>query len=102
MYSRNLIMLRDGYAPAADVARALSKSLSTIHRMVEHKRCKGAKDGRALYIHVDSLVAHFKAEQNDAMVKELLAMKARNAADVKARSPADAKVRALNTAGRER
>ena len=64
MFARNPLLLRDGYAPAADVARALSKSLSTIHRMVRDQRCAGIKDGPALYVHLDSLISHFRVEGN--------------------------------------
>lgn len=52
----NRVMLSKGYAPAADVARTLDKTLSTIHRMVEDGRIDGARDGRALYVKLDSLI----------------------------------------------
>lgn len=55
----NRAMLLRGYASAADVARALDKTLSTIHRMVDDGRIEGARDGRLLYIKLDALHAFY-------------------------------------------
>ncbi len=67
MFSRNPIMLKGGLAPATDVAEALGKSLSTIHRMVADGRVDGSRDGRALYINLTSLEAYYAADDNPAM-----------------------------------
>lgn len=67
MYARNATMLKAGYAPAADVARALSKALSSIHRLVADGHVEGTRDGRALYVKMDSAAAYFDADGNQVM-----------------------------------
>lgn len=59
MVVRNRAMLARGYAPAAWVANELGKALTTVHRMVDDGRFEGCNDGRALYILVASVEAHY-------------------------------------------
>jgi hypothetical protein len=69
MYKRNPLMLAKGFAPAAEVGRALNKSLSTIHRLVNEEHVNGARDGKALYVDLESLAAHFDGEQNPILAE---------------------------------
>lgn len=85
MFSRNAFMLRDGYAPAADVARALSKALTTIHRMVNDERCTGARDGNALYVKLDTLVAYFQKTGNISLAIQTQKLQAKFLAEARAR-----------------
>lgn len=85
MFSRNPLLLRDGFAPAADVARCLSKSLSTVHRMVTSERAEGVRDGAALYVKLDPLIALYTEEGNQAMADELRRLKATFAAQARKR-----------------
>ncbi len=64
MYKRNPLMLAKGFAPAAEVGRALNKSLSTIHRLVNEDRVVGSRDGKALYVDLASLAKHFREDGN--------------------------------------
>lgn len=75
MFSRNPHLLSAGYAPAADIARTLCKSLSTVHRMVEDGRAEGVRDGRALYVKLDTLIARFRDEGNTPLMQQLVKLK---------------------------
>jgi hypothetical protein len=79
MLARNPFLLRDGYGPAADVARTIHKAVSTVHRMVEDKRCDGVRDGVALYIHLDSLISYFREAGNASLADEIVKLKAKYA-----------------------
>lgn len=99
MFSRNPLLLRDGYAPAADVARTLQKSLSTVHRMVRDERCDGVKDGAALYVRLDSIIALYRAEENESMALELEKLKAAFVLESRAKLAAEApQTKAVRTA----
>ena len=66
-YVENPVMLRRGYVRSVEVAQVLGKSLTTVHRWYLDGLVKGARDGRALYVLVDSLVEMFKTEGNEPM-----------------------------------
>lgn len=68
MYQPNPILIAKGYAPAAEVARKLSKSISTIHRMVSDQRIKGVREGIFLYIDLQSLIEHYQSNGNAVLV----------------------------------
>jgi hypothetical protein len=68
-------MMKQGFVPAVWVAKALSKALSTVHRMVADGRVDGAYDGRALYVQCDSLIAHYHDSQNPALEDVAKALK---------------------------
>lgn len=70
MYKRNPLMLKKGLAPAAEVGRAINKSLSTIHRLFNEKKVAGARDGKALYIDLESLAKYFASEGNTILADE--------------------------------
>ncbi len=82
---RNPILLRDGYAPAGDVARALDKNLSTVHRMLKDGRVAGTKDGAAHYVKLDALMAYFRSEGNDSLAGEVMKLKAALLAEARTR-----------------
>lgn len=69
MYARNPLMLEKGLGPAADVARALNKSLSTVHRLVGAGKVVGARDGKALYIDLASAERYFIDAANPVMAR---------------------------------
>ncbi len=75
VFVRNPLMLREGYAPASDVARAMSKNLSTLHRMVGSGRAEGVKDGHVLYVRLDPLIARLRKEQNRPLAAALVRLK---------------------------
>ena len=56
----NPVMLRAGYAPSVQVAKAIGKVLSTVHRMVSRGEIRAMRDGNALYIDLTSLEQHFR------------------------------------------
>ena len=62
MKARNMIIMRRGYAPAKDIADATGKVLSTIHRLAEANKFVFVRDGRALYVRLDSVEAYFRRE----------------------------------------
>ena len=66
-YALNEIMTKQGYVRAVDAATAFSKSLTTIHRWALAGRVKSARDGRALYLLVDSIIEMFVKEKNAPM-----------------------------------
>lgn len=72
----NPIMVRNGYGPAVEVARALSLALSTIHRMVDDGRVEGTRMGRALYVKLSSLEAFYDAEGNEPFRLAVAALRA--------------------------
>jgi DNA-binding IclR family transcriptional regulator len=67
-------MVERGYAPAAHVAAALEKALSTVHRMVENNIVDGVRDGKSLYVSLASLESHYRLEHNKPMVDAVLAL----------------------------
>jgi len=67
MYARNPMMLEKGFGPAAEVAKVLIKSLSTIHRLVNDGHIDGTRDGRALYVDMKSAAAYFRNDGNETM-----------------------------------
>jgi len=69
MYKRNPLMLAKGLAPAAEVGRALNKSLSTVHRLFNEEKVTGARDGKALYIDLTSLARYFQGEGNTVLAE---------------------------------
>ena len=69
MFRANPLMVDAGYAPASQVASVIKKAASTVHRMVETGRVEGARDGRALYVKVESLVAYYEECGNEAMAQ---------------------------------
>lgn len=90
MYKRNPIMLKKGLAPAAEVGRAMNKSLSTIHRLFNENKVAGARDGKALYIDLESLAKHFDAEANPILAEEARKYRARILAESGGASPPSA------------
>jgi len=73
----NPIMIAAGYAPAKRVAEVLHKSLQTVHRMVSTGEIAGTKEGRVLYVLVESLDAFYAANAPmRAAVATLLAPRA--------------------------
>lgn len=60
-FAPNLLMLAAGYVPAADVADALGKSLSTVHRMVD-AGLPAQRDGVYVYVSLDGLEQHYAAQ----------------------------------------
>jgi len=90
MYKRNPIMLAKGLAPAAEVGRAMNKSLSTIHRLFNETKVKGARDGKALYIDLESLAAYFKSEGNTILADEATAYRKRVLAEASGAAPPSA------------
>ena len=71
MFSKNPIMLKDGYSPASTVAKSLNLALSTVHRMVEDGRIEGTRVGRALYVKLKSLEDYFAGDGNETMRAEV-------------------------------
>lgn len=65
--ARNPVMIRKGFAPAAEVARKLEKALSTIHHLVEDGKVVGERDGRMLYVSLDSLKKHYDGEDSPTL-----------------------------------
>jgi len=67
-------MLRNGYAPAKDVAEVLCKSLMTVHRMVDAGQVAGMLDGGVLYILISGLEKHYA--QNSTMLAAVRRLRA--------------------------
>lgn len=81
MYKRNPLMLAKGFAPAAEVGRALNKSLSTIHRFFSEGLVKGARDGKALYIDLTSLQHYLVEDGNKILADEVVKLRAKVVAE---------------------
>jgi lactam utilization protein B len=82
VYTKNTTMMRAGYAPAAMVAEHLDKALSTIHRLATSEGIECARDGRALYVKLESLATHYDGQKNApiaSQVRKLLATLAKAA-----------------------
>jgi hypothetical protein len=60
MKGTNEVMVDAGYLPAAMVAAAIGKALSTVHRMVQSGKLRFVRDGTALYIETQSLNDYYK------------------------------------------
>lgn len=75
MFSKNPHMLREGYAPAATVARTLGLALSTVHRMSENGHVECTRVGRALYIKLDSLANYFEGDANEPLQQQVEKLK---------------------------
>ncbi len=75
MRTNNSVMMREGFAPAAVVARTLDKSLSTIHRLVTGGKVKGTRDGKALYIELASLADWYVKERNPTLARAVRALR---------------------------
>jgi hypothetical protein len=65
-------MAAAGYAPASEVALALGKALSTVHRMVEKLGLDHQRDDRFLYVSVKALVEHYRARGDNTIVLQTL------------------------------
>lgn len=94
MYKRNPLMLAKGLAPAAEVGRTLNKSLSTIHRLFNENKVKGARDGKALYIDLLSLAAYFRGENNAVLAEAAEKLRVSILTEVGAMVPAPKKTAA--------
>jgi len=77
MYGRNMAMLLSGYAPSKDLAKALNKSNPTIHNMVEDGRFLGARDGRALYVLISSVIDYYEKSGARSIAERMLALQVR-------------------------
>lgn len=71
MYTPNQTMISAGFRPAKDVAEVIEKTVSTVHRMASTNRVKSARDGRALYIEVRSLIGYYEESGNPTMAKAI-------------------------------
>ena len=71
MFTPNPIMIKAGFRPAGEVAKLIGKATSTVHRMVQQNRLEGSRDGRALYVSVESLIAYYEQDGNTAMVRAI-------------------------------
>ena len=80
-FTRNPIMLTRGLAPAAELARRLSKGLTTIHSYVRDEKVRGERDGRMLYVDLASLEKFFRGEDNTAMADAVVKYRAELAAE---------------------
>lgn len=78
MFKPNPLLLTQGFAPAAVVARVLSKSVSTVHRMEQDGRISGTRDGRSLYINLFSLLGYYKDNRPLAAEIERLIAECKN------------------------
>ncbi len=61
MKQQNSAMLKDGFAPAAEVARCLGAAITTVHRWVEKNEVSGKRLGRYWYVLLSSLAAKYPA-----------------------------------------
>lgn len=71
MFQPNPILIREGYQPAKAVADLIGKAHSTIHRMVHSGRLQGVRDGRCLYVNVESLVQYYERLGNKTMARAI-------------------------------
>ena len=72
--ANNPSMLAAGFGPAARVASALGKSLSTIHRLCKGGAVQSTRDGAMLYVDLHSLRSYYAGLGNTALaatVKQL-------------------------------
>lgn len=74
MANLNRVLVKQGYAPIAIVAEALSKHRTTIHRMALQELFKSQLDGHACYIELSSLKSHYMNQNNKPMVEAIEAL----------------------------
>ncbi len=89
MNPRNAAMLRKGYAPAADVAAAMGRNLSTIHRWVNAEEVAFEREGRWLYIDVASVEKSPHVGNNAILKAELKKLRERIRDEAKAAGQPD-------------
>jgi hypothetical protein len=56
----NPIITSHGYVPTTVLARALGKTVATMHRMIQDGRFEGIRDGRQLYVKLSSVQHYYK------------------------------------------
>jgi len=67
--ANNSTMHRAGFANAARVARALSKSVSWVHRSAAAGEFRSMRDGSMLYIDTQSLIDYFARKNQTVYLK---------------------------------
>jgi hypothetical protein len=55
----NQIMLEAGYVTATQIARALRKSLPTVHKLVRDARMMFVLEGAVMYVHLAHIERHY-------------------------------------------